>query len=123
MAKALVKRDQIRALACITQSELQEIVTTFGGYVDVTGAHATSTRGLVVSVNKAIKAHYGLAREEMPRGMLLHVASLLERIIGLIDHGMKGGATRAEIKSEIRDAIRKSAESYHALEAELHVYH
>lgn len=125
MAKrALVKRDDpMREVAIVSQNELMQVVSQFGNYIDDTGATATSERGLVVSINKAIKLHYGLPREDMPRDMLLHVASLLDRIINLIDKGMKERKTRQEIKRAIRETIRAGGESYKALNEVFHAYH
>lgn len=117
MDKSLVRHsDPVRAMAVASQNALMEQVTRFGQYVDVTGAKATSERGLVVSINRAIKKHYGMARDEMPRDMLLHASSALNRVVALIDLGITGGQSRREIKDGIRSIIRAYGESYHALE-------
>lgn len=116
MVKSLVRHDDpVRAMAAASQTALVASVSNFGQYVDASGGHATSERGLVVSINRAIKKHYGLARDEMPRDMLLHASSALDRVVTLIENGMVKGQSRREIKDGIRSIIRAYGESYHAL--------
>lgn len=116
MSKSLVRHsDPVRAMAAASQSALMASVSQFGQYVDESGAKASSERGLVVSINRAIKKHYGLARDEMPRDMLLHASSAIDRVVGLIEQGMSDGQSRREIKDGIRSIIRAYGESYHAL--------
>lgn len=116
MSKSLVRAsDPVHTVAVAAQTRLMDSVTRFGGYVDRSGCMATSMKGLVVSINRDIKRAYGLAREDMPRDMLLHVSSALERVIGIIDRGTREQETRATIKSAIHAAIKASGESYCAL--------
>jgi len=124
MSKSLVRaEDPIRAVAIAAQTRLMDSVTRFGGYVDRTGHAATSMKGLVISINRDIKRAYGLAREDMPRDMLLHVSSALERTIDIMDRGMREQETRATIKSAIHAAIKASGESYIALTGGTHAPH
>jgi hypothetical protein len=124
MAKALVRhQDPMREMAIVSHNDLMLAVSKFGGYVDKTGAAATSEKGLMVSINKRVKVHYGMAREEMPRDMLLHVASLYDRIISILDRGIRDGKTRREIKLAIDATIKVSAQSYKSLTETAHAYH
>lgn len=124
MSKAIARtEDPVRAVAVAAQTRLMDSVTRFGGYVDRTGHAATSVKGLVVSINRDIKRAYGLAREDMPRDMLLHASSALERVIDIIDRGTREQETRATIKSAIHAAIKASGESYGALTGGSHAHH
>lgn len=124
MSKSLARvNDPTHAVAVASQTRLMETVTRFGSYVDRTGCAATSMRGLVVSINRDIKRAYGLAREDMPRDMLLHVSSVLVRVVDLIDRGISEHETRAAIKSAVHAAIKASGESYHALSGVPHAPH
>jgi hypothetical protein len=116
MSKSLVKRgDPMRDVVAVSQNQLMQTVTNFGKYVDDTGAKATSERGLVMSINGAIKKYYGLPRNEMGKEMLLHVSSALVRIIGIVESGMETRRTRDDIKTDIRAILKDSGESYHAI--------
>lgn len=116
MSKSLIRAfDPVHAVAVASQTRLMDSVTRFSGYVDRTGHAASSKKGLVISINRDIKRAYGLAREDMPRDMLLHVSSALERVIDIIDRGTHEQETRATIKSAIHAAIKASGESYGAL--------
>jgi hypothetical protein len=125
MGKSLVRHeDPMREISIVSHNELMQAVSKFGGYTDSTGEAATSEKGLMVSINKRVKVHFGMAREEMPRDMLLHVASLYDRIIAMIDRGMRDGKTRREIKQAIGSTIKASAESYKTLTETAHAsYH
>jgi hypothetical protein len=116
MGKALVKHDDpIRAMAAASQTSLMATVSTFGQYVDNDGKHASSEKGLVLTINRAVKKYYGMARDEMPRDMLLHVSSALDRVVQLIARGMAERQSRREIKDGIKATIKAFGESYHAL--------
>lgn len=123
MNNLIVKRgDAVREMAVISQNQLAETVSNFALYVDSTGAKSSSPKGQVLSINSAIKRYYGVSRDDMPRDMLLHVSSALMRVIDLFDHGMKAGLTRAEIKLSVRNTLKASGESYHALNGANNVY-
>jgi hypothetical protein len=116
MNNLIIKRgDQARELAVTSHNQLIESVNQFALYVDDTGAKSTSPKGQVLSINSAIKRYYGVSRDDMPRDMLLHVSSVLLRVVDLFDHGMKTHQTRAEIKLAVRNTIKASGESYHAI--------
>lgn len=117
MGKSLVSlSDPVRAMAVASQNALMDQVTRFGQYVDVTGAKATSEKGLVVTINRYIKKYYGCAVDEMSRDMLLHSSSAKDRIVSFMAIGIEKGTTRREIKDGIHSIIRAYGESYHALE-------
>jgi hypothetical protein len=124
MSKSLVTRtDPLHAMAAASQTHLMETVTRFGGYADRTGAMATSMKGLVISINRDIKRAYGMARDDMPRDMLLHVSSALVRVVEIIECGMRDGETRADIKRAVHAAIQASGASYAGLMGSAHVQH
>lgn len=116
MSKSLVRQsDPVRAIAITAQRSLIDAVTRFGAYVDHTGQGATSLKGLALSLNVAIKREYGLARDDMPRDMLLHLLSSIDRVLHIIERGEAEYTSRATIKAAIHDEIKASAASYHAL--------
>jgi hypothetical protein len=124
MAKELVKHaDPMREVAVSSQNALMAAVTQFGHYVDRAGVAATSPKGMVISINRDIKRAYGVARDDMPRDMLLHVSSALVRVVAVIEQGIQDRETRDEIKRAVHAAIKASGESYLALTGTNHARH
>lgn len=116
MSKSLVRRkDPVRAMAIVAQNDLIASVSHFAEYTDPTGARASSPKGLAISINSAIKRYYGMPRSDMPRGMLLHVSSVLVRVVEWIEQGIQEERTRDEIKRGIRGLLREGGESYTSL--------
>lgn len=111
MGKQLALRES-RAVALVANAELTEAVTAFGGYVDPAGNAATSPAGLMKAFNSAVKREFGMAIEDMPEDMQLHVASLRSRTSALILDGTRLQMMRTDIKRQIRDAVKVSAAAY-----------
>jgi hypothetical protein len=111
MSKQIALRES-RAVALVANAELVEAVSAFGGYVDPAGNVATSPAGLMKSFNKAVKREFGMAVDDMPEDMQLHVASLRSRVSALILDGMRRGMLRTDIKAQIRESVKVSAAAY-----------
>lgn len=122
MSKSLVKReDPMREVATVSQNQITQAITRFGQYIDRTGAKASSEKGMALSINGAIKKYYGKSRDEMPRDMLLHCSSTLVRVVMIFEQGMDAMRDRADIKREIRAALKAGGESYHTMIVQQHV--
>lgn len=111
MGKQIALRGS-RAVALVSNAELIEAVSAFGGYVDPAGNAATSPAGLMKSFNSAVKREFGMAVDDMPEDMQLHVASLRSRVSTLILDGMRRSLLRTDIKRQIREAVKVSASAY-----------
>ena len=120
-AKELVKvEDPARALSLRADSAVKLAVSSFGEYTDSTGAKSSGPKGVMMQINKEVKACFGLSRDDMTPGMLMHLYAILDRIVLVINQGMERMETRRAIKDGIRAAIRRGADAYFSAEGGLH---
>lgn len=122
MGKQIALRES-RAVALVANAELIEAISAFGGYVDPAGQKATSPAGLMKSFNRSVKREFGMAIDDMPEDMQLHVASLRSRVSALIHDGMRRLMLRTDIKSQIREAVKVSAAAYQMMTGASHDRH
>ena len=120
-AKELVKvEDPARALSLRADSAVKLAASAFGEYIDSTGAKSSGPKGVMMQVNKEVKACFGVSRDDMPPGMLMHLYAILDRIVSVINQGMERMETRRAIKDGIRAAIRRGADAYFSADGGIH---
>jgi len=104
----------IARLDAILADELVKMaVTDHKNYIDEEGSLSTSAAGLMIQINKHIKAAYGVKAADMNEDQSRHLALLRADIAGIIVKGEKMGLTRQEIKNRIYEAIAHSGADYH----------
>jgi hypothetical protein len=91
----------------VVEQSLKDKISEFAKYEDSSGEKSKGAKGLAMTINKRVKLHFGIPREEYTASDVELLVALQSRIMATIDAGVSKGITRRSIKDSIYSTIEK----------------